>query len=111
MLMHRKDTLTFGFLLIILIIILPPLTVKFLDCATKCYVGRNFEYISRSCQGGGSSSKDFVCQKFICEGGKSPFILRTCANKRFGCLAGPATCRFSGGTGSCARCTTNNCNL
>ncbi|VDN83489.1 unnamed protein product [Brugia pahangi] len=79
--------------------------------ATMCYVGRNFNYISRSCEGGGSSSKEFVCQKFICEGGKSPFVLRTCANKRLGCLAGPAICRFSGGTGSCVRCDKNNCNL
>ncbi|KAM3716678.1 Doublesex- and mab-3-related transcription factor [Dirofilaria immitis] len=99
-----RNTLNFGFLLIIVIAILFSLS----DCATKCYVGKNSKYISRSCEGGGSNSKEFVCQKFICEGGKSPFILRTCANKRLGCLAGPSICRFSGGIGSCARCRTNN---
>lgn len=41
----------------------------------------------------------------------APFVLRTCANAKTGCLAGPAVCRFSGGTGSCARCETNNCNI
>ncbi|VDM94497.1 unnamed protein product, partial [Onchocerca ochengi] len=79
-------------------------------CATKCYVGKDAKFISRYCEGGGSDSKDFVCQKFICKGGRSPFVLRTCANKRLGCLAGPSICRFSNGTGSCARCSTNNCN-
>ncbi|KAK6108834.1 hypothetical protein QQG55_33575 [Brugia pahangi] len=111
MLMHVRNTLSFDFLLIIVIAILFHLSVSFSDSATMCYVGRNFNYISRFCEGGGSSSKEFVCQKFICEGGKSPFVLRTCANKRLGCLAGPAICRFSGGTGSCVRCDKNNCNL
>ncbi|KAL3985892.1 hypothetical protein ACH3XW_40530 [Acanthocheilonema viteae] len=106
MLMHMKNTLNFGFLLIIIIANLFPLS----DSATTCYVGRNLKYIKRRCESG-SSSQDFVCQKFICEGGKSPFILRTCANKRIGCLAGPAICRFSNGTGYCDRCSTNNCNL
>uniref|UniRef100_A0A0N4WVE5 ShKT domain-containing protein n=1 Tax=Haemonchus placei TaxID=6290 RepID=A0A0N4WVE5_HAEPC len=41
----------------------------------------------------------------------APFILRTCANKNMGCLAGPAICKFSGGSGSCSRCETDNCNL
>ncbi|KAL3985891.1 hypothetical protein ACH3XW_40530 [Acanthocheilonema viteae] len=88
----------------------PFLNYSLCNSATTCYVGRNLKYIKRRCESG-SSSQDFVCQKFICEGGKSPFILRTCANKRIGCLAGPAICRFSNGTGYCDRCSTNNCNL
>ncbi|VDO67108.1 unnamed protein product [Heligmosomoides polygyrus] len=42
--------------------------------------------------------------------GSAPFILRTCASKNLGCMAGPAICKFSGGSGSCSRCENDNCN-
>ncbi|CAJ0582187.1 unnamed protein product, partial [Mesorhabditis spiculigera] len=94
---------TRGFLLILILV---PL---FVESAKRCYSGSKDNYKSRIC-GLGESDDKYVCQKFVCEGGKSPFILRTCANKNMGCLAGPAICKFSKGTGSCSRCETDNCN-
>ncbi|CAP21203.1 Protein CBG24638 [Caenorhabditis briggsae] len=78
------------------------------ESAKRCYSGSKDRYESRQCDTG--TAGNFVCQKFTCEGGKSPFVLRTCANKRTGCLAGPAICKFSKGTGSCSRCEGDNCN-
>uniref|UniRef100_A0A915BBV7 Uncharacterized protein n=1 Tax=Parascaris univalens TaxID=6257 RepID=A0A915BBV7_PARUN len=89
-------------------LILAPLII---ECARTCYSGTNNNYKEKICDTGATGKTTFVCQKFTCEGGKSPFVLRTCANTKTGCLAGPAVCRFSGGTGSCARCETNNCNV
>ncbi|KAJ1350870.1 hypothetical protein KIN20_006777 [Parelaphostrongylus tenuis] len=79
------------------------------EAAKRCYSGSKNNYESRLCDTGFSGK--YVCQKFVCEGGRSPFVLRTCASKNLGCLAGPAICRFSGGSGSCARCETDNCNV
>ncbi|CAB3396770.1 unnamed protein product [Caenorhabditis bovis] len=79
---------------IILIFVL----VLSIECAKRCYSGSKDRYESRQCDTGVNGN--FVCQKFTCEGGRSPFVLRTCANKNTGCLAGPAICKFSKGTGS-----------
>ncbi|VDM96033.1 unnamed protein product [Thelazia callipaeda] len=87
------------------------LQFQFSDCATRCYTGRNHKYISKLCDSGGSNSREFVCHKFICDGGKSPFTLRTCAKQQLGCVAGSSICRLSGGEGSCSRCDKNNCNV
>ncbi|WKY09523.1 hypothetical protein Q1695_002135 [Nippostrongylus brasiliensis] len=78
------------------------------ESAKKCYSGSKDNFQSRPCDTGVDGK--YVCQKFNCEGGKSPFILRTCASKNLGCMAGPAICKFSGGSGSCQRCETDNCN-
>ncbi|KAK6759115.1 hypothetical protein RB195_016374 [Necator americanus] len=78
------------------------------EAAKRCYSGSKDNYESRLCDTGVDGK--YVCQKFSCEGGKSPFVLRTCANKNMGCMAGPAICKFSGGSGSCSRCDNDNCN-
>uniref|UniRef100_A0A8R1DMD8 Uncharacterized protein n=1 Tax=Caenorhabditis japonica TaxID=281687 RepID=A0A8R1DMD8_CAEJA len=84
------------------------LWISVVESAKRCYSGSKDRYESRQCDTGVDGK--FVCQKFTCEGGKSPFILRTCASKNMGCLAGPAICKFSKGTGSCSRCDGDNCN-
>ncbi|KAF1755456.1 hypothetical protein GCK72_022025 [Caenorhabditis remanei] len=77
------------------------------ESAQRCYSGSKDRYESRQCDTG--TAGNFVCQKFTCEGGKSPFVLRTCANKRTGCLAGPAICKFSKGTGIDSNFTVRAC--
>ncbi|KAI6187053.1 hypothetical protein M3Y98_00200600 [Aphelenchoides besseyi] len=72
------------------------LTLISVDAAKRCYSGQNARYAEKQCSSG-SISSEFTCQKFICEGGKSPFTLRTCGQKNLGCLAGPRICQFSGG--------------
>uniref|UniRef100_A0A0N5AJ00 Uncharacterized protein n=1 Tax=Syphacia muris TaxID=451379 RepID=A0A0N5AJ00_9BILA len=76
----------------------------------SCLSGTNNRYVSKQCSSGSVGNIDFMCQKFTCEGGRSPFVLRTCANSKVGCLAGPAICKISGGIGSCSRCASDNCN-
>ncbi|PIC30534.1 hypothetical protein B9Z55_021739 [Caenorhabditis nigoni] len=101
------------------------------ESAKRCYSGSKDRYESRQCDTG--TSGNFVCQKFTCEGGKSPFVLRTCANKNTGCLAGPAildsnftvracapegsrcessstVCADQDGVGYCSICEDDNCN-
>uniref|UniRef100_A0A7I4YYS0 Conserved secreted protein n=1 Tax=Haemonchus contortus TaxID=6289 RepID=A0A7I4YYS0_HAECO len=95
--------MTYRTLLVLLVI------AVYSEAAKRCYSGSKDKYESRPCDTGVDGK--YVCQKFNCEGGRSPFILRTCANKNMGCLAGPAICKFSGGSGSCSRCETDNCNL
>ncbi|KAI1699682.1 hypothetical protein DdX_17175 [Ditylenchus destructor] len=80
-----------------------------LECAKRCYSGQNARYAEKHCSSG-SVDIEYTCQKFTCTGGKSPFTLRTCANKQMGCLAGPRICQFSGGSGQCQRCDDNLCN-
>ncbi|KAI6236563.1 hypothetical protein M3Y95_00170900 [Aphelenchoides besseyi] len=85
------------------------LTLISVEAAKRCYSGQNARYAEKQCSSG-SISSEFTCQKFICEGGKSPFTLRTCGQKNLGCLAGPRICQFSGGRGSCSRCNHDMCN-
>uniref|UniRef100_A0AC34QYR5 Neuroparsin n=1 Tax=Panagrolaimus sp. JU765 TaxID=591449 RepID=A0AC34QYR5_9BILA len=80
------------------------------DGAQNCYSGQNDRYQSKQCSSGGFPG-EFTCQKFVCEGGKSPFTLRTCARKNVGCIAGPRICQFSGGHGKCNRCDSDLCNV
>ncbi|CAD6193816.1 unnamed protein product [Caenorhabditis auriculariae] len=54
------------------------------EAAKRCYSGSKDRYESRQCDTGIDGK--FVCQKFTCEGGKSPFVLRTCASKSMGWL-------------------------
>uniref|UniRef100_A0A914PZ37 Uncharacterized protein n=1 Tax=Panagrolaimus davidi TaxID=227884 RepID=A0A914PZ37_9BILA len=79
------------------------------EAANRCYSGQNQHYSAKQCSTGGTTV-DFTCQKFVCEGGHSPFTLRTCARKNIGCIAGPRICQFSGGQGKCQRCDNELCN-
>ncbi|KAI6227779.1 hypothetical protein M3Y99_01218000 [Aphelenchoides fujianensis] len=80
------------------------------EAAKRCYSGQNARFAEKQCSAG-SMATDFTCQKFVCEGGKSPFTLRTCGQRNMGCLAGPRICQFSGGRGSCKRCDGELCNM
>uniref|UniRef100_A0A7E4ZYI5 Secreted protein n=1 Tax=Panagrellus redivivus TaxID=6233 RepID=A0A7E4ZYI5_PANRE len=84
-------------------------TFNWVNAADTCYSGQNSRYAPKQCSSGGSTTS-YTCQKFVCEGGKSPFTLRTCANANTGCIAGPRICQFSGGHGKCQRCENNLCN-
>ncbi|GMT10444.1 hypothetical protein PFISCL1PPCAC_1741, partial [Pristionchus fissidentatus] len=92
--------------IIAILLILSPIA----DSAKYCYSGRGATVPTKQCGSGGDASQ-YACQTFKCEGGRSPFTLRTCANKNMGCMAGPAICKYSGGSGSCMRCDNDNCNL
>ncbi|CAJ0919233.1 unnamed protein product, partial [Mesorhabditis belari] len=50
------------------------------ECAKRCYSGSKGNYQSRIC-GLGESDDKYVCQKFVCEGGKSPEAARVLAVK------------------------------
>ncbi|GMR58972.1 hypothetical protein PMAYCL1PPCAC_29167, partial [Pristionchus mayeri] len=96
----------FSLILFALLFILVPIS----QSAKYCYSGRGATVPTKQCGSGGDASQ-YACQTFKCEGGKSPFTLRTCANKNMGCMAGPAICKYSQGTGSCMRCDNDNCNI
>ncbi|CAD5225077.1 unnamed protein product [Bursaphelenchus okinawaensis] len=85
------------------------LVVQHVNAAKSCYSGQNQRYAEKQCSSG-SLDLEYVCQTFTCEGGKSPFTLRTCARKNMGCIAGPRICQFSGGKGQCQRCDKDLCN-
>ncbi|CAD5231604.1 unnamed protein product [Bursaphelenchus xylophilus] len=85
------------------VLLLALLIVQQINAAKKCYSGQNQRYAEKQCSSGGLDL-DYACQTFTCEGGKSPFTLRTCARKNIGCIAGPRICQFSGGKGKCGRC-------
>ncbi|KAE9551065.1 hypothetical protein FO519_005732 [Halicephalobus sp. NKZ332] len=87
---------TLGILILIL-------ALGFIEAAQNCYSGQNDRYAPKQCSSGGEPG-DYTCQKFVCDGGRSPFTLRTCAKKNIGCIAGPRICQFSGGSGKCQRC-------
>uniref|UniRef100_A0A1I7ZZD1 Chitin-binding type-2 domain-containing protein n=1 Tax=Steinernema glaseri TaxID=37863 RepID=A0A1I7ZZD1_9BILA len=91
--------------LLLLLVLLPLLA----ESAKFCFSGQNNRYVKKQCSTGGDDL-DYTCQKFVCEGGKAPFTLRTCARKNQGCIAGPRVCKFSGGQGSCAKCESDGCN-
>ncbi|KAF8381209.1 hypothetical protein PRIPAC_70351, partial [Pristionchus pacificus] len=98
--------LSFSIQMIAVILIISPI----IESAKFCYSGRGATVPTKQCGNGGDASQ-YACQTFKCEGGKSPFTLRTCANKNMGCMAGPAICKYSQGTGSCMRCENDNCNI
>uniref|UniRef100_A0A914CX41 Uncharacterized protein n=1 Tax=Acrobeloides nanus TaxID=290746 RepID=A0A914CX41_9BILA len=103
---HANSASIFATYLLIFVIFM---TFFNIEAAKYCYSGQNSGYKSKQCSQGGTNV-EFTCQKFVCEGGRSPFTLRTCARKNMGCLAGPRICQFSGGSGSCSRCDNDNCN-
>uniref|UniRef100_A0A914WKP6 Uncharacterized protein n=1 Tax=Plectus sambesii TaxID=2011161 RepID=A0A914WKP6_9BILA len=81
------------------------------DGARWCMSGAGQSYREKLCGTGGDHNVD--CHVFQCEGGRSPFVLRTCGGatgRGGGCAAGIATCNRAGGTGSCSTCNTDNCN-
>uniref|UniRef100_A0A158Q578 Salivary secreted protein n=1 Tax=Dracunculus medinensis TaxID=318479 RepID=A0A158Q578_DRAME len=80
------------------------------DTARTCLSGANNKFSSKLCDTTGSGSTNFVCQKFTCAGGRSPFTLRTCANPLSKCLAGRKTCERSRGIPSCQECNSDDCN-
>ncbi|KAI6190545.1 hypothetical protein M3Y97_00129700 [Aphelenchoides bicaudatus] len=91
------------------------------DAAKRCYSGQNARYAEKQCSSG-SMLQDFTCQKFVCEGGKSPFTLRTCGQKtqfvirscgfknRKPCEEEEKLCLQFLGTSRCMTCETDLCN-
>ena len=112
----RIPALLFGLLIITIL----SSFIRSTDAARFCYSGQNSRFAQKHCSSG-SMDLDYVCQKYTCEGGRcsfilffiflnypsyrtlpipllfvAPFVLRTCALKTTGCLAGPRICKFSG---------------
>nr|CAD2172565.1 unnamed protein product [Meloidogyne enterolobii] len=98
-----------------IIISLSPIFLLFLilqnsDSAKQCYSGQNKRYVQKQCSSG-SLDIDYVCHKYSCEEGRSPFVLRTCAPKSaVQCNAGSRICLFSKGKGKCHVCDKDFCN-
>ncbi|KAL7072817.1 hypothetical protein ACQ4LE_007958 [Meloidogyne hapla] len=100
----------YSFLISLSTILLLFLILQNSNSAKHCYSGQNKRYIQKQCSSG-SLDIEYVCHKFSCEGGRSPFVLRTCAPKSAAkCNAGSRICLFSKGKQNCEVCNQDFCN-
>uniref|UniRef100_A0A7E4ZY85 SSCRP protein n=1 Tax=Panagrellus redivivus TaxID=6233 RepID=A0A7E4ZY85_PANRE len=75
------------------------------NAADTCHAGLNARYAPKQCAESGS-----ICQKYVCEGGQSPFTLRACGLPNSECDSFHRMCEQSAGNGTCFTCAGNNCN-
>ncbi|KAK0410925.1 hypothetical protein QR680_005397 [Steinernema hermaphroditum] len=93
-------------LLLSLLVLLP----LFTESAKYCFSGQNNRYVKKQCSTGGDDL-EYTCQKFVCEGGRDPFDLRSCAESSDDpCAASDRLCQQNGGVGRCNVCSDDYCN-
>ncbi|TKR60338.1 hypothetical protein L596_027596 [Steinernema carpocapsae] len=94
------------YLLFLLIAVLP----LFTESAKFCFSGQNNRYTKKQCSTGGDDF-EYTCQKFVCEGGRDLFEIRSCAHPNEDpCVGSENLCQMNGGVGSCNVCHEDYCN-
>uniref|UniRef100_A0A914CX19 Uncharacterized protein n=1 Tax=Acrobeloides nanus TaxID=290746 RepID=A0A914CX19_9BILA len=106
---HANSASIFATYLLIFVIFM---TFFNIEAAKYCYSGQNSGYKSKQCSQGGTNV-EFTCQKFVCEGGRSPFVSRYCSvpmETQNPCEASSRMCLENIGNGTCFTCTNDLCN-